>query len=126
MNKTHLYFSLANCVHCSVNCCTLDDCIYYGCTVHGCRLVRYKAPCSKVHFSSFYAPGRISTSQGKQYSTNTDYMRRQNGTVRQMNHRQSSGEMYAILIYLMYEMYAILIYIMYEMYAILIYIMYEK
>ena len=27
-----------------------------------------------VHSSSFSVPGRISTSQGKQYSTNTDYM----------------------------------------------------
>ena len=35
-----------------------------------------------VHFSSFQVPGRISTSQGKQYCTNADYMR-QNGTVRQ-------------------------------------------
>ena len=34
-----------------------------------------------VHFSSFHVPGRILTSQGKHYSTNTEYMR-QNGTVR--------------------------------------------
>ena len=37
-----------------------------------------------AHSGSFYVQGRISTSQGKQYSTITDYMR-QNGTVRQMN-----------------------------------------
>ena len=37
-----------------------------------------------VHSSAFHVPGQISTSQGKQYSTNTDYMR-QKGTVRQIN-----------------------------------------
>ena len=37
-----------------------------------------------VHSSSFHVPGQISTSQSKQYSTNTGYMR-QNGTVHQMN-----------------------------------------
>ena len=37
-----------------------------------------------VHSSSLNVPGRISTRQGKQYSTNTDYMS-QNGIVRQMN-----------------------------------------
>ena len=37
-----------------------------------------------VHSNSFYVLGRISTSQDKQYSSNTDYMR-QNRTVRQMN-----------------------------------------
>jgi len=31
--------------------------------------------CTTVHSSSFHVPGRISTSQGKQYSTNTDYVR---------------------------------------------------
>ena len=35
-----------------------------------------------VHSSSFHVPGRISASQGKQYSTNTNY--EANGTVRQM------------------------------------------
>ena len=35
-----------------------------------------------VHSSSFHEPGRISTSQGKQYCTNKDNMR-QNGTVHQ-------------------------------------------
>ena len=40
--------------------------------------------CHTVHSSSFDVLDRISTSQGKQYSTNTDYMM-QNGTVRQMN-----------------------------------------
>ena len=53
-----------------------------------CRLLQKKRHCllayNTVHSSSFHVPGRISTSQGKQYSTNTDYMR-QNGTVRQMN-----------------------------------------
>ena len=34
-----------------------------------------KKPVFTVHSSSFHVPGRISTSQGKQYSTNTDYMR---------------------------------------------------
>ena len=34
--------------------------------------------------SSFHVQDRISTNEGKQYSTNTDFMR-QNGTVRQMN-----------------------------------------
>ena len=43
-----------------------------------------KKPVFTVHSSSFHVPGRISTSQGKQYSTNTDYMR-QNETVQQMN-----------------------------------------
>ena len=37
-----------------------------------------------VHSSSFHEPGRISTSQGKQYCTNKDFMR-QNWTVHQMN-----------------------------------------
>ena len=36
------------------------------------------------HSSSFHEPGQISTSQGKQYCTNKDYMR-QNGTKHQMN-----------------------------------------
>ena len=34
---------------------------------------------------SFHVQGRISACKGRQYSTNTDYVR-QNGTVRQMNH----------------------------------------
>ena len=42
-----------------------------------------KKPVFTVHSSSFHVPSRISTSQGKQYSTNTDYMR-QNGTVHLM------------------------------------------
>ena len=37
-----------------------------------------------VHFGSFHVPGRISTSQGKQYCTNKGYMR-QNETVHEMN-----------------------------------------
>ena len=41
-------------------------------------------PAITVHSSSFHEPGRISTRQGKQYSTNTDYMR-QNETLQQMN-----------------------------------------
>ena len=38
-----------------------------------------------VHSSSFHVPAWISTSQGKQYSTNTDCIR-QNGKVHQMNY----------------------------------------
>ena len=37
-----------------------------------------------VHSSSFHVPDRFPTSQGMQYSTNTDFMR-QNRTLRQMN-----------------------------------------
>ena len=37
-----------------------------------------------VRYNSFHVLGRISTRIGKQYSTNTDYIR-ENGTVRQMN-----------------------------------------
>ena len=37
-----------------------------------------------LHSRSFHVLGRISTRQGKQYSTNTDYMR-QNRSVLQMN-----------------------------------------
>ena len=46
------------------------------------NLSHYTIP--HVHSSSFHVPGRISISQSKLYSTNTDY-KRQNGTVRQMN-----------------------------------------
>ena len=35
-----------------------------------------------VHSSTFHVPGRISTGQGKQYSSITDHA---HGTVRQMN-----------------------------------------
>ena len=73
--------------------------------------VQFKAADSTVNDSTVddstryipaHVPGRIPKIQGKQYSTNTEYMR-QNGTVRQMNYPLLEKFMWVKLIAVQHE-----------------------